>query len=179
MVIKSIHDLHNIKELLDELPDFNYQEELTKKLDNKQDEFTYETFLEIILWKTNSYPEVDNELISKINRLRKEYSETLADDILIKLLGAKGFDLPMASTLLRFINPEYFQIIDQRVYRLLYGENLKIPFSKSKKIDLYKKYIIYLRNICDKYKIPFSQSDRILYLLDKHPKVNKHQKIKY
>lgn len=44
MVIKSIHDLHNIKELLDELPDFNYQEELTKKLDNKQDEFTYETF---------------------------------------------------------------------------------------------------------------------------------------
>lgn len=85
----------------------------------------------------------------------------------------------MASTLLRFINPEYFQIIDQRVYRLLYGENLKIPFSKSKKIDLYKKYIIYLRNICDKYKIPFSQSDRILYLLDKHPKVNKHQKIKY
>ncbi|HFK5574281.1 TPA: hypothetical protein ACG0AX_002637, partial [Elizabethkingia anophelis] len=70
MVIKSIHDLHNIKELLDELPDFNYQEELTKKLDNKQDEFTYETFLEIILWKTNRYPEVDNELISKINRLR-------------------------------------------------------------------------------------------------------------
>lgn len=91
--------------------------------------------------KTNRYPEVDNELISKINRLRKEYSETLADDILIKLLGAKGFDLPMASTLLRFINPEYFQIIDQRVYRLLYGENLKIPFSKSKKIDLYKNIL--------------------------------------
>ncbi|PUB28155.1 hypothetical protein C8J95_10899 [Elizabethkingia sp. YR214] len=179
MIIKSIHDLQNIKELLDDLPDFNYQEELTKKLDNKQDEFTYETFLEIILWKTNRYPKVNNDLIFKINKLRKEYDEALADDILIKLLEAKGFDLPMASTLLRFINPDQFQIIDQRVYRLLYGEELKIPFSKSKKINLYKEYIVYLKSVCDNYKIPFSQSDRILYLLDKHPKVNKNQKIKY
>lgn len=177
--IKNIKNLENIQELLGELPEFKYQEGLTKKLDAKKDDFTYETMLEIVLWKTNRFPEIDDDLISKINELRKSYNEELSNYILIKLLDSKGFDLPMASTFLRFINPEYFQIIDQRVYRIVYGENLKIPFSKSKKVELYKKYLVDLKETCITYNIPFSKSDRILYLLDKHPEVNKEQKIKY
>ncbi|SEW38526.1 hypothetical protein SAMN05421841_2476 [Chryseobacterium wanjuense] len=177
--IKSIKDLDNIKKLLLDLPEFKYQKELTEKLDAKKDDFTYETMLEIVLWKTNRFPEINNDLIVKINELRKGYDEGLSDYILIKLLDSKGFDLPMASTFLRFINPDYFQIIDQRVYRTIYGENLKMPFSKPKKIELYKKYLVDLKKICANYEIPFSKSDRILYLLDKHPEVNKEQKIKY
>lgn len=177
--IKNIKNLENIQDLLNELPEFKYQKGLTDKLDNKKDDFTYETILEIVLWKTNRFPEIDNDLIAKINKLRKRYDESLSDDILIKLLDSKGFDLPMASTFLRFIDSDYFQIIDQRVYRILYGENLKIPFSKPKKIELYKKYLIDLKEACITYNIPFSKSDRILYLLDKHSQVNKNQKIKY
>ncbi|MDQ0591691.1 thermostable 8-oxoguanine DNA glycosylase [Chryseobacterium ginsenosidimutans] len=135
--------------------------------------------LEIVLWKTNRFPEIDDDLIVKINELRKGYDESLSDYILIKLLNSKGFDLPMASTFLRFINPDYFQIIDQRVYRIIHGVNLKIPFSKPKKIELYKKYLIDLKEACTICNIPFSKSDRILYLLDKHPEVNKEAKIKY
>ncbi|MFY1046799.1 hypothetical protein [Chryseobacterium sp. GP-SGM7] len=177
--IKNISNIENIKELLSELPEFKYQKELTKKLDTKKDDFTYETVLEIVLWKTNRLPEINNDLIIKINALRKGYDEDLSDSILIKLLDSKGFDLPMASTFLRFIDSDYFQIIDQRVYRILYGKNLKIPFSKPKKIELYKKYLIDLKEACIAHNIPFSKSDRILYLLDKHPQVNKDQKIKY
>jgi len=177
--IKNIRSLENIKDLIGELPEFKYQKALTDKLDNKKDDFTYETMLEIVLWKTNRFPEIDNDLIVKINALRKGYDEDLSDSILIKLLDSKGFDLPMASTFLRFIDSDYFQIIDQRVYRILYGKNLKIPFSKPKKIELYKKYLIDLKEACIAHNIPFSKSDRILYLLDKHPQVNKDQKIKY
>jgi len=177
--IKNIKSLENIQDLLNELPEFKYQKELTEKLDNKKDDFTYETMLEIVLWKTNRFPEIDNDLIIKINELRKGYNENLSDSILIKLLDSKGFDLPMASTFLRFIDADYFQIIDQRVYRTLYGKNLKIPFSKPKKVELYKKYLIDLKQVCVAHNIPFSKSDRILYLLDKHPQVNKDQKIKY
>lgn len=177
--IKNIKNLENIQNLLNGLPEFNYQKELTEKLDTKKDDFTYETMLEIVLWKTNRFPEINDDLIIKINELRKGYNEKLSDYILIKLLNSKGFDLPMASTFLRFINPDYFQIIDQRVFRILYGKNLKIPFSKPKKIELYKKYLIDLKEVCISYEIPFSKSDRILYLLDKHPEVNKEQKIKY
>ncbi|AZA53257.1 hypothetical protein [Chryseobacterium sp. G0201] len=177
--IKNITNIENIKELLNDLPEFKYQKELTDKLDAKKDDFTYETMLEIVLWKTNRFPEINDDLIVKINELRKRYDESLSDYILIKLLDSKGFDLPMASTFLRFIDPDYFQIIDQRVYRILYGKNLKIPFSKPKKIELYKKYLIDLKETCISYEIPFSKSDRILYLLDKHPEVNRNQKIKY
>ena len=177
--IKNIKSLENTQDLLRELPDFKYQKGLTDKLDNIKDDFTYETMLEIVLWKTNRFPEIDDDLIIKINQLRKGYDESLSDYILIKLLDSKGFDLPMASTFLRFIDSDYFQIIDQRVYRILYGENLKIPFSKPKKVELYKKYLIDLKEACIAHNIPFSKSDRILYLLDKHPQVNKAQKIKY
>lgn len=177
--IKSLKHLENIQELLAQLPEFTYQEKLTNKLDRKEDDFTYETILEIVLWKTNRFPEVEDDLILKINELRKEYNKDLSDFILVELLDSKGFDLPMASTFLRFIDPIHFQIIDQRVYRILYGENLKIPFSKSKKIDLYNQYLIDLREACITYEVEFSQSDRILYLLDKDIKVNKDQKIKY
>lgn len=177
--IKHIKNLENLQELLNELPDFKYQKKLTEKLDGKKDDFTYETMLEIVLWKTNRFPEINDDLIIKVNELRKRYDESLSESILLKLLDSKGFDLPMASTFLRFINPNYFQIIDQRVYRIINGEDLKIPFSKPKKIELYKKYLIDLKEICIANDIPFSKSDRILYLLDKHPKVNKEAKIKY
>ncbi len=177
--IKNIKDLENVQDLLSDLPEFKYQEKLTKKLDTKKDDFTYETILEIVLWKINRFPEINEDLIARINELRKAYNADLSDYVLMKLLESKGFDLPMASTFLRFINPNYFQIIDQRVYRILYGKNLKIPFSKSKKIELYKIYLTDLKEVCINHNIPFSESDRILYLLDKHPEVNKEQRIKY
>lgn len=148
---------------------YAYQEKLTDKLDNHKDDFTELTLLEIVLWKTNRYPEITENLLAGINNLRKSYSEESARALLRNLLDLKGFDLPMASTVLRFALPDQFQIIEQRVCRLITPNepHLKIPYNKEKRIDLYFDYIKQLKTLCETQNIPFQKADRILYQLDK------------
>jgi thermostable 8-oxoguanine DNA glycosylase len=150
--------------------EYKYQPELTKRLDAHEGDFTETTLLEIVLWKVNRYPYLDNDLLTAINDLRTKYTEEKARSLLKTLLSKKykGFDLPMASTVLRFACPDHLQIIDQRVYRFITQENkLKLPFNVDKKIDLYFEYIKTLKAACEKYGIDFKESDRILYQLDK------------
>ncbi len=54
----------------------------------------------------------------------------------------------MASAILRFKNPNIYQIIDQRANRLLYSKELKIPHNILKQIDLYVDYLTKLRKVC-------------------------------
>ena len=180
-----ISELRKIEDLTDNLigslakaeSEYKFQKELTKKLDSHKEDFTEMTLLEIVLWKTNRYPSVGTEIIEKINFLRKNYSEDGARSLLGELLTLRGFDLPMASTVLRFACPNELQIIDQRVYRLILPGSLKIPYNKEAKIKLYFEYLIRLREVCNKHQIPFEKSDRILYQLDKIK--NKGVLIKY
>ena len=79
--------------------------------------------------------------------------------------------MPMASTYLRFKNPDLFQIIDQRVYRVIYGKELKLPGSYNRAnceeiVSIYFQYLHDLRAKCKELDIPFSQSDRILFNVD-------------
>jgi thermostable 8-oxoguanine DNA glycosylase len=148
--------------------DYRYQPHLTQKLDSHKGDFSETTLLEIVLWKTNRYPTITQDLIDDINHLRESYSEQKARSLLRKLLDLKGFDLPMASTVLRFAVPDQLQIIDQRVYRFITDrDRLKIPNNIDHKVDLYFDYVERLKNICNDYNIPFSKADRILYQLDK------------
>lgn len=165
----------------DEFNNFKYQEELTTKLDAYSDNFNQEIINEIVLWKVNRYAKLPDEafiLLNKINineTLLTEEQENIARELLSILLNplSKGIQLPMASTILRFKNKNIFQIIDQRVYRVLYGENLSLKPYKSQQvtineIEMYFKYLRDLKEKCNKLNIPFSDSDRILYLADKH-----------
>lgn len=173
----------NHKELIikDEFNNFKYQEELTTKLDVYSDNFNQEIINEIVLWKVNRYAKLPDEafiLLNKINineTLLTKEQENIARELLSILLErkTKGIQLPMASTILRFKNKNIFQIIDQRVYRVLYGENLSLKPYKSQQvvineIEMYFKYLRDLKEKCNKLNIPFSDSDRILYLADKH-----------
>lgn len=150
---------------------YKFQTKLTEELDNHKGDFTEITLLEIVLWKTNRYPTITQNILNDINELRKNYSEEKAKDVLRKLIQkeSKGFDLPMASTVLRFACPDKLQIIDQRVYRFITPgtDSLTIPHNIEEKIDLYFKYIEQLHIICDDYKLEFKKIDRILYQLDK------------
>ncbi len=88
----------------------------------------------------------------------------------------------MASTILRFKNPNIYQIIDQRVYRIIYGKTYESNASKTEqkikqKINTYINYLQDLRIVCKKYNIDFYHSDRILYDLDRIH--NKGIKISY
>src|ERR1051326_7170040 len=51
--------------------DYSFQEQLTKELDAKTDNFDDVTFLKIVLWKTNRYPTLESETVAIINDLRR------------------------------------------------------------------------------------------------------------
>ena len=178
---------------LNGLPDYNYSHEdykyqlsLTEKLDRFSEElFTQELINEIVLWKINRYVAVDDEALRLLNSdeiksatINKEFTRHL----ILKLLGLNGIRLAMASTILRFRNPKVYQIIEQRVFRFIYGQELKLSTSASidnmnAQIELYFQYLDKLRTISDKTGWDYSQLDRILYALDiKH---NKEYSINY
>ena len=161
--------------------EYNFQPELTSKLDEIDSDFTQEIINEIVLWKVNRYSNFDSEtlnLLNKIDKNEKILNENLTIEVLGKLLNRKGVQLAMASTILRFKNPNIYQIIDQRVYRFIYGESLPSYYSSiEKQIEIYIAYLKELKSICEEKNIDFHISDRILYELDK--KYNKDKKIKY
>ena len=154
-----------------DISSFKYQVELTKKLDNLNSDFNQEILNEIILWKVNRYAEFDQETISLLNKINpkgENIQMALTGDVLLKLLDKKGVRLAIASTILRFRNPKVYQIIDQRVYRFIYGEELKYSESnKSLQINIYLDYLNKLKEVCAKFSIKFEEADRILYNMDK------------
>lgn len=164
---------------------YNYQNELTAKLDANILSFNQDVVNEIVLWKVNRFAKIDQSILNLINDIDSKTGEINIEktkEILKKLLLINGIQLPMASTILRFRNNNIYQIIDQRVYRIIYeGQTLKLKTYPSEKnineqIDIYLKYLLDLRNICEKLQIPFCDSDRILYTADK--RINKDMSLK-
>ena len=178
--MKTINDIEITKEHLTN-EKYNFQSELTEKLDLISSDFDQGIVNQIVLWKVNRYAEIDNETLSLINEIDRNdnfINESLTVNILENLLATKGIQLAMASTILRFKNPNVYQIIDQRVYRFIYGENIPKYFSSiEKQVQLYLDYLQILKNICQEKQINFEQSDRILYQLDKE--FNEDEKINY
>lgn len=169
----TIYDLED-EEISFNLSEFSYQPDLTSKLDRLKGDFDQNIINEIVLWKVNRYAKLNSrslELINKIDKNTSVLDEGFTRKILKELLSIKGIRLQMASTILKFKNPNVYQIIDQRAYRLLNEDKLKIPSNISDQIELYLHYIRKLKEQCKQKNIPFNKSDRVLYLLDK--KINK------
>ncbi|MFZ1790558.1 MAG: hypothetical protein WAT92_19705 [Saprospiraceae bacterium] len=178
----TIHDQNF--QLSEEDKEYNYQLELTKKLDKLNGNFDQNTINEIVLWKVNRYSLLQPATMDLINSINPGVSQINIDKtkvILKALLNTSGIQLPMASSILRFKNKNIYQIIDQRVYRIIYkGETLNIPTYQNEKniehqVNLYIKYLEDLRAVCENLNIPFDDSDRILYMADK--RINKDHKI--
>ena len=182
-MIKTIFD-YDFKIISDDY-EFNYQEALTNKLDSSNENFSQEKLNEIVLWKVNRYAEFGESLIELINSIDKNETKIDVDktrEILKGLLKTSGVQLAMASTILRYRNPNIYQIIDQRVFRVIYkNQTLELNTYPSEKnlnfqIELYIKYLYDLSNVCIDLKIPFDKSDRILFMADK--RINKKEKLK-
>lgn len=178
--MKTIHEVEITNEHLRN-EKYNFQPKLTEELDAISTDFDQEIINQIVLWKINRYAEIDNYTFSLLNSINKEVTflnEALTKQILGNLLSTKGIRLAMASTILRFKNPKIYQIIDQRVYRFIYGQNMPKYFSSiESQIELYLAYLQKLKNVCQEKLINFEFLDRIIYELDKE--FNKHEKINY
>lgn len=161
--------------------EFEYEEELTTYLDQKGKEAFDETdILKITLWKVARYPHIDNDLLQELNKiafikdLSNEEDRKLTVEVLEKLLSpeCKGVRLPMASTYLRFRNPNVFQIIDRHVWHQVYkhqkGKEEYIEKKEIKdRIEDYLQYLIDLRALAQKEGLRFFDADRYYYLKDK------------
>jgi len=154
------------------LSDYNYQPSLTIKLDNLEEKSFDQTLLnEIILWKVNRYATFSEKLRSKIDSVKhlRQGEQRKGENVLSDLLKVKGVDIAMASTILRFRNPDVYQIIDRHAYRAVYGAKYPLyPASPvTKKLELYFKYLDKLVNISKIKGIEYRTLDRLLYEFDK------------
>jgi hypothetical protein len=159
------------KSLVKYLKRLNYQQELTRRLDKIQATFDQHTVNEIVLWKVNRYAPLDYGAFKALESSRyiKRGEHASATSHVITLLEQRGVDLPMASTLLRFRNPTAFQIIDRRAYRAFYGKGYPLYSASSveTKLQVYFEYLENLLDLCEQFKLDFTQIDRMLYVFDK------------
>ena len=160
--------------------EFEYQTDLTAKLDKITASFDQQIINEIVLWKVNRYASLDNDTLNLLNDIDPKATKLDSEktrEILKTLIKKKGIQLAMASTILRFRNKNIYQIIDQRVYRIIYKDKkIKLkthPNDKNlnEQIDLYFQYLKDLTDVCKNLKIPFDKPDRILFMADK--RINK------
>ncbi|GLI37291.1 hypothetical protein KI811_18345 [Geobacter hydrogenophilus] len=152
---------------------YKYQPELTARLDGLDVTSLDQSLVnDIVLWKVNRYVKVSEEIISQISGVKslKEKEHRKSKGVLSVLLKLNGVDLPMASTILRFINPQVFQIIDRHAYRAIY--ETKYPLypttSSERKITVYFDYIDELIKLCELKGLSFPTIDRLLYIFDKN-----------
>ena len=156
------------------LSKYNYNAKLTKELDALDPKkLNKEMFFKIVLWKLDRYPEISDDLIKKLQDISDMKKHCHAREMIKELLKTRGIGLPMASTILRFLNPSVFQIIDDRAYRALLPGSPKYPTKPPKITDKYinksiKIYFKYLEKIHEisNPNFPFEDADRILYQLD-------------
>lgn len=160
---------------------YDYLPQITPMLDSYDGNFDQVIVNKIVLWKVNRYAIIHDDILQQINRIKKtdvSMSPVAVKCLLLNLFTCHGIQLPMASTILRFKNPKLFQIIDQRVYRVIYGKKMKLPGSyninnREKLANLYLQYLKDLRKKCEELSIPFDKADRILWKADK--RINKHE----
>ncbi len=167
-VIKEKKDLHKEDRFFDK-----YHPNLTRKLDSFTEQFNDSVINEITLWKVKRHTVIPDETMNELNNVRnwKKRDKRKVENILILLLNCDGVGLPMASTYLRFRNPTLFQIIDQRVYRVIKGEKLKLPSKNSPRSHkelcrIYCEFLDELESLSSRLGIPFQLADRILFNAD-------------
>lgn len=163
------------------LNEYTYQPVLTEKLDKLADQpetLTTEVFYEIVLWKLSRFPHITPDLLESVKKVSAISSGNHSEgkSQLRELLQTPGIGLPMASTVLRFMNPSTFQIIDDRMYRIVHPGKAKYPPKPPEVTDkyletcetIYFEYLDELRKLSsENAELPFEQLDRVLYQLDK------------
>ena len=136
------------------LAQYNYQPELTARLDNLEGTTVDQALInDIVLWKVNRYVKVNNDIVRQISELKvlKAGEHRKSKKELSTLLELNGVDLPMASTIMRFINPAVFQIIDRHAYRAVYEKKYPLYTSTptERKLSVYYDYIDELIKLCE------------------------------
>ena len=150
---------------------FTYNDEETKALHEKLNgasSITIDDLRRISLWKLGRVMSVPDETLQKLVELSNNKNVRIDDNsvkvVLECLVESQGIGFPMASAILKFINPGVFPIIDVRAYRALTG---KKPDSSTYSYNKYIEYSKELAKIADSTERPLREIDEQLYCFDK------------
>ena len=158
-----------------EIYDFDYntseKERLRNQIANKTN-LDIEDLRSIAMWKLNRVIDVSEDVIKKLQSLSSidnlSTNDSLVEEVINGLLESRGIGLPMASTILKFLRPEVFPIIDVRAFRSLYGVK---PKSKDYTYEGYVKYVNDITKLVNnkkhKLNLKLNQVDEQLYCFDR------------
>lgn len=167
---------YNLKEYLEGYNyNLNEKEELIKLSheikNNSERHLSLEDLRRVVLWKLNRIIYIDESLLSDLNSLAKSKGKNIENQeikrIIRELLNSTGVQLPMASTILKFLRSDIFPIIDIRAYRALFGEKKNLGENCKNKFEIYVGYIKRLKEISKETGINFDKIDEGLYQFDK------------
>lgn len=149
---------------------FLYNDQETSDLHTKLNgalSITVEDLRRVSLWKSDRVMAVTEETLKKLEELSAKKDVKIRDDIvkdvLERLVLSQGIGFPMASAILKFINPAVFPIIDVRAYRALTG---KKPYYSTYSYEKYMDYAEELVKISKKANRPLREIDEQLYCFD-------------
>ena len=142
-------------------------EQLHKKL-NASISISEDDLRRVSLWKSNRVLSVREELLQKLNKLSSlkniDLKNPLVKETIDELVLSQGIGFPMASAILKFINPNIFPIIDVRAYRALTGNK---PYYGTYSYEKYIDYAEKLSEIAKSINKPLREIDEQLYCFDK------------
>lgn len=152
--------------------EFSYHIDEKKSIKDSIDHkssITIDDLRRIALWKYDRIINIDDDFLLRLYSVVKGKNISIDDDevkhIIMELVSFEGVGFPLASSILKFINPDVFPIIDIRAYRAIYGKKLYYSqYCLSKYIDYTKE----LYKIADYLGVPLSDVDEKLYVFDKN-----------
>ncbi|RLA84602.1 MAG: hypothetical protein DRG78_00860 [Epsilonproteobacteria bacterium] len=166
-MVTKVYDIN--KDVLKYKFDYNEKEtNILKSRMNKKQNITIDDLRRISLWKLNRTLNVDNDTLTNLEIIAKDNNITIDSELvkntITKLVESDGIGFPMASSILKFIRPDIFPIIDIRAYRALFGKKI---YSSQYTKELYIEYTKELYKIAEKHNLELFQVDEQLYEFDK------------
>jgi len=141
--------------------------EFLNNLLNHNSDFDLDNLRRVALWKIDRVLNIPDATIDKIRNLVKDeelnYRDLKVKVVINELLQCQGIGLPMASTILKFLRPDVFPIIDVRAYRALYGKKI---YQYQYNYDLYVDYTEKVYEISKMFDMKLSSVDEQLYRFD-------------
>ncbi len=122
----------------------------------------------VALWKINRVLNIPDNVIQNLDKLAKSKKLSIDDSntkkVISELLDCQGVNVPMASTILKFLRPDIFPILDVRANRALTGKTIQ---NYEYDLDVYLKYAKKIYDLKDKINLPLHEIDEQLYCFDK------------
>lgn len=147
---------------------FNYNLDEITEIKNKikNEDLSINNIRQIALWKYNRIINIQEDVLKKLNEtVQKENINIHCEevkDLIEDLIKCKGVGMPLASTILKFLRPDIFPIIDVRAYRAVFDKKInKYTYSE------YIEYCKRIYEISKKTGINLNEIDEQLYEFDK------------